>query len=328
MRLYGAVLLLLAPVSAYAQPVRPNVAILVYEGVQVIDHAVPYEVFGQFALNNVYIVAETRDPVTTFMGMRIVPHYSFADAPAPDVLVLPGGDTREAQRNPAISAWVTRAVAEADHVLTVCTGIFFLVGNEILDGRRVTTWYGRQGDLRRLAPRADVVSDMEVVESGRLVSSAGLGVDAALRILARLHGPAWAEVVRLNMEHEPIPEQLRVPRAHLADQALPGGIYSAFPWREADLRRYEGGREEWLMDWRFDSAVPLDSLRSRFLDTLSAEEGWTMLSEEMTATEWTSRWSIDQGSDPDWRAVIRLHDLGTQVDLEMRVARQRVHSNP
>lgn len=46
--------------SGNAQPVRPNAAILVYDGVQVIDHAIPYEVFGQFALNNVYIVAETR----------------------------------------------------------------------------------------------------------------------------------------------------------------------------------------------------------------------------------------------------------------------------
>lgn len=320
-----SVFLLLLPALAFAQAEKPNVAILVYDGVQVIDHAIPFEVFGQFSLNNVYTVGVSRDPITTYMGMQVLPNVSFADAPAPDVLVLPGGDAGEAQRNPEIAAWVERTAAEANHVLTVCTGIFFLAGNEILDGKQITTWYDRQEELQRTAPLAEVVSDQVVVESGKLVSSAGLGIDGALRILARLHGQAWAEVVRLNMEYEPIPSAHHVPRAELADLKLPDAVYSAFPWREAELLRYEGDRGQWAMDWRFRTDESLDSLSKRFQEALATEAGWTLRTDESSGSMWASRWSIDAVDEPEWHAVIRLNDLGAEVDLEMTVSHSQAN---
>lgn len=310
------------PASVYAQADKPNVAILVYDGVQVIDHAIPFEVFGQFSLNNVYTVSADGSAITTYMGMQVLPNYSFADAPAPDVLVLPGGDAGEAQRNEEIALWVDRTVSGVDHILTVCTGIFFLVGSDVLDGKQITTWYDRQDELQRVAPRAEVVTDRIVVESGRLVSSAGLGVDGALRILARLHGEAWAEVVRLNMEHELIPPEIRVPRAELADVMLPGGIYAVFPWREAKLVRYEGDRNVWTMDWRFDSQESIDSLSAKFRDALDSEDGWELIGVESGKTAWSSVWSVAGRAESAWQAVIRLRDLGTQVDLEMNVNRR------
>lgn len=319
-----AILLMLLPASVSAQADKPNVAILVYDGVQVIDHAVPFEVFGQFSLNNVYTVSTNRSPVTTYMGMQVLPNFSFADAPAPDVVVLPGGDAGEAQQNPEITAWVEQMAAEADHILTVCTGIFFLAGNEVLDGKQITTWYDRQDELQRIAPRAQVVSDQLVVESGKLVSSAGLGVDGALRILARLHGQAWAEVVRLNMEHEQVPNERHVPRADLADLKLPDAVYSAFPWREADLLRYEGDRDQWAMDWRFNSEELLDSLSGRFREALDSETGWKFVGDQTSRTVWTSQWSLEGVGDSVWNAVVQLRDLGTEIDLEMSVDRERV----
>lgn len=319
------VLLLILPEVAFAQSEKPNVAILVYDGVQVVDHAVPFEVFGQFSLNNVYLVAADRDPITTYMGMQVVPNYSFADAPTPDVLVLPGGDAGEAQRNQDIATWVDRMAAEADHILTVCTGIFFLTENDILSGKQITTWYDRQEELQRIVPEAEVVSDRIVVESGKLVSSAGLGIDGALRILTRLHGEAWAEVVRLNMEHESIPDEHHVPRAELADLKLPGAVYSAFPWREAELLGYEGDRDQWTMEWRYKSAEPLDSLIERFHGTLDSGEGWKFVSNETSGKEWTSQWTIEDRDNSDWRAVIRLRTQAGQVDLKMKVANKQAN---
>jgi putative intracellular protease/amidase len=316
------VLLMLWPTLINAQGDKPNVAILVYDGVQIIDHAVPFEVLGQYSLNNVYTVSADGGPITTYMGMRVLPNYSFADAPNPDVLVLPGGDAGEAQRNQGIVSWVKRTVSEVDHILTVCTGIFFLAGNEVLDGKQITTWYDRQAELQRISPRAEVVSDRTVVESGRLVSSAGLGVDGALRIVARLHGEAWAEVVRLNMEHQPIPLELHVPRAELADVMLPGGVYAVFPWREAELLRYEGNRDKWSMDWRFDSQEPMGSLSARFREALNLEEGWDLVSTESERSAWNSEWTIGGSGESVWQAVIRLRDLGNRFDLEMNVKRQ------
>ena len=72
-----------------------SVAILVFNGVEIIDFSGPYEMFGA-AGYDVYTVAATKDPVTTAMGMTVVPKYTFADAPAPDVLLVPGGGVKGA----------------------------------------------------------------------------------------------------------------------------------------------------------------------------------------------------------------------------------------
>lgn len=304
-----------------AQPSKPRVAILVYDGVQVIDHAIPYEVFGQFSLNEVYTVAKEPGPITTYMGMRVLPNHAFASAPPPDVLVLPGGDAGEAADDPEIVAWVRETAAAADHVLTICTGTFFLVGTDLLDGARVTTWYDRQDDLRRAVPTARVIGDSIVVDDGKLVSAAGSGIEGALHVLARLHGPAWAEVVRLNMEYEPMPHREHVPRVELADLNLPDGIYGAFPWREADMTRYDGDRDAWAMAWRFRSDTPLDSLRERFSRALTDRDGWSHQGEERSEGRWVGTWSLEGRDGGVWRGVTALVAIDRGYDLRIRVRR-------
>ena len=306
---------------AEAQRPKPNVAILVYDGVQVIDHAIPYEVFGQFSLNNVYTVAKGPGPITTYMGMRVLPTHTFADAPEPDVLVLPGGDAGEAVRDPAIAAWIGRTAASADHVLTICTGTFFLVGTGLLEGARVTTWYDRQAELARLVPEAQVVGGDIVVESGKLVTAAGLGVEGSLRVLTRLHGEGWAEVVRLNMEHERVRASDHVPRVDLADLNLPDAIYGAIPWRTAVLERFEGDRDAWAMIWRFPSAAPLDSLRARVSAAVASSQHWTLAREERLAGGWRSRWSVRGTDGMRWAGEVRLTPVAGDVRLEMSVRR-------
>ncbi|HUF88556.1 MAG TPA: DJ-1/PfpI family protein [Gemmatimonadota bacterium] len=309
------------PRPALAQTEKPNVAILVYDGVQVIDHAIPFEVFGQFSLNNVYTVALDSGPLTTYMGMRILPNYTFDDAPRPDVLVLPGGDTRDARQDPEIMEWVRRTAAETDHVLTICTGTFFLVGSELLEGVRATTWYNRQDALREAAPRTEVVGDEIVVDSGKLVTAAGSGIEGSLQVLAKLHGEAWAEVVRLNMEYEPMPEIFHVPRVELADLNLPDGIYGVFPWRRAELLRYNGDRDAWAMAWRFDPEQSIDSLRADVSAAISAEDGWTVVGEETSDSNWSSRWLLEGRDGGEWRGEVSLVEAGERVDLGLWVRR-------
>lgn len=327
----GLLLLLDTPEGhAQMQIDKPRVAILVYEGVQVIDHTIPFEVFGQFSLNEVYTVARDSAPLTTYMGMRILPNYSFADAPPPDVLVLPGGDAGEAQNDPEIMRWVERTAAEAAHVLTVCTGIFFLEGNSLLDQGAITTWYDRQDELQQVAPGAHVRGDIIVAENGKLVSAAGLGVEGALRVLARLHGQAWAEVVRLNMEYEPIPDSLRTARVELADLLLPSGIYSVFPWRIATMSKYEGNQDFWHMEWEFKSFATPDSMRENFLKVLMAEEGWSLHKEEMGDALWSSYWKIQDIQATPGSALVTLRTEGSEVVLSLRVhtGSQMLKGNP
>ena len=320
-----ALLAVLLAAPTESQSPKPNVAILIYDGVQIIDHAVPYEVFGQFSLNNVYTVAKNPEPITTYMGMRVLPTHTFADAPKPDVLVLPGGDAGEAVRDPEIAAWIQRTAASADHVLTICTGTFFLVGTGLLEGARVTTWYDRQAELASLVPEAEVVGGAIVVESGKLVTAAGLGVEGSLRVLARLHGEAWAEVVRLNMEHEPIPASHHVPRVDLADLNLPDAVYGAFPWRTAVLERFQGDRDAWTMTWRFPSAAPLESVRKRVAAAVATSERWTLADQDHLADGWRSRWSIDGRDGMPWAGEVTLSPVAGDLRIEISVHRTAEH---
>src|SRR5215210_4084476 len=84
---------------------RRDVAILLFEGVQIIDYTGPYEVFGHGWANGapafrIYTVAEKAAPITTNMGMSVNPRYTFADAPKPDILILPGGGVPPHLDNP------------------------------------------------------------------------------------------------------------------------------------------------------------------------------------------------------------------------------------
>jgi Tol biopolymer transport system component/putative intracellular protease/amidase len=269
------------PVAATPAAERPVIAILIYEGVQIIDFAVPFEVFGQFGQNQVITVARDSTAITTYMGLTVVPDRVLGDHPPVDVLVLPGGaGTSAIGRDPSVRAWIDRTVEEARYVLTTCTGIFLLVDGGHLAGRRVTTWYGRQDDLRAAVPDAEVIEEEIVVEDGKFVTSAGTGLEAALHVTSLLHGDAWSELIRLNMEYEPNPEHHHMPRVLLADLRLPESIYASFPWRGAEFLAYEGDYDAWTMAWRFESTLPLDSLATQFIIGLREEDGWREIRQE------------------------------------------------
>jgi transcriptional regulator GlxA family with amidase domain len=106
--LFGFSATVFADQFAAAAPVPKKVAILIFDGVQIIDYSGPYEVFAD-AGYDVYTVAATKRPVITAAGdgEKIVPKYTFADAPQADIVVIPGGGY-EAPSNSAAVAWIKR----------------------------------------------------------------------------------------------------------------------------------------------------------------------------------------------------------------------------
>jgi putative intracellular protease/amidase len=96
--------------AAVAAPGRP-VAILVFDGAEIIDFTGPWEVFGAAGFD-VYTVAQAKDPITTAMGMKVVPRYTFADAPQPEVLLVPGGGVEGARASQATLKWVNDLMAK------------------------------------------------------------------------------------------------------------------------------------------------------------------------------------------------------------------------
>lgn len=314
--LFWAFLTLPASAALGQEVDRPNVAILVYDGVQIIDHAAPWEVLGSYSLNNVYTVAKDTSPVTTYMGMRMLPSYGFDDHPPPDVVVIPGGTVGDARSDPVVIDWIRRNASAADYVLGICSGVTILAETDLLDGRRATTFYNLLENLAETRPEVMVVEDEIVVEDGKFITTTGTGIEGALRISELLHGGPWTRVVALNLEFESVPSSERTPRAWLADMNLPSSIYGVFPWRTAELAAYRGDESEWQMTWRLPRE-PLEALVSR-LGTGLVDEGWTLRTENVTPDLGTSSWTLAGRNGGTWSGETRLEPISNDR-LELHI---------
>jgi transcriptional regulator GlxA family with amidase domain len=210
-----------------------RVAIVLYDGAEVLDFAGPTEVFeaagnlgsfrGQGAFAP-YTVAASTSPVTSQRVLKIVPEYTFADAPPPDILVIPGGDTSSLQRDPTFLTWFREASKNAEVTLTVCTGAFVPGGLGLLDGLEVTTWYGAIPALRATAPKAMVQDGRRFVDNGSIVTTAGVsaGIDGALHTVARLVGRGVADRTARYMEYHWTPESYLAQRYSYLNPSLDG----------------------------------------------------------------------------------------------------------
>jgi transcriptional regulator GlxA family with amidase domain len=87
---------------------------------------------------------------------------------------------------------------------SVCTGAHAYAAAGILRDRPATTWYGALDSLAELDPTIELRRDDRFVDSGEVVTSAGVsaGIDMALHLVARLDSPDRAEAVRQYMQYE------------------------------------------------------------------------------------------------------------------------------
>lgn len=205
--------LLAAGTAASAEGARPwarrSVAIVVYDQVEILDFAGPMEVFtaaGNGAFR-VFTVAPTRAPVLSQGVLTVRPDFSVDDSPAPDILVLPGGDSRGFSRSEAGMAWVRKVAGQDELSMSVCSGAFILARLGLLDGRPATTHWGAVPRLRSAFPKVQVQTGVRFVDTGRIVTTAGVsaGIDGALHVVQRLLGDdvAWETARYMQYAWEP-----------------------------------------------------------------------------------------------------------------------------
>jgi len=176
-------------------------AIILFDGIEELDFAGPYEVLG--IAGQVFTVAPQRE-IKGHHGLRVTADFTFDHAPAPDVLVIPGGPvTRE---NPAsldsVVAYVAKTAPACRTTVTVCTGAFIAARAGILDGRSVTTHYRRRHLLAAQFPQVQV-KFARVVADGKIISTAGVaaGIDGALYTVARHQDLEAARKIAKTIEH-------------------------------------------------------------------------------------------------------------------------------
>jgi len=188
---------------------RWNVGILIFDGVEVLDFAGPFEVFSRTRLKpgvesrrseesapfQVFTVAKARAPVSATGGLQVIPHHAFDDAPRIDLLVVPGGiGTRTLLHDAETLGWIRRIAAEARKVTSVCTGSLLFAKSGLLEGRRATTHWGALDLLDSLDAGVKVERELRVVDDG-IISSAGVasGIDMAFYVVETLFGREVAD---------------------------------------------------------------------------------------------------------------------------------------
>jgi putative intracellular protease/amidase len=289
-----------------------RVAILVFDNVEVIDFAGPYEVFGA-ANYEVYTVGETKAPITSAMGLTVVPTYSFADAPPPDVLVVPGGGVHEAESNAALLEWITAQTARVKHTMSVCNGAFILAKAGLLDGLTATTTDRLIPVLQAAYPKTKVVSDRRYADNGKIITAAGLssGIDGALHVVEVLRGKGYAQAIALRIEYDWRPDA-RFVRAALADHLIPDlGIHDDSEWEALST---QGGTDHWELALRPRTDKSAKELMDYF-DHALASGKWTRTQNTATRSDWAFK-------GPDgraWKGALSV-EAGPRAAVKLTIA--------
>lgn len=182
-----------------------HIGSLLFEGVDQIDLTGPFEVLSRMSNSTYRIYGKTTEPVRDVKGLRLTPDATLADAPALDVLHVPGGFGQEALMDDAeVLAWIRQQATGACRIFSVCTGALLCGAAGLLKGRRATTHWA---SFHLLPLFGAIPVNERVVVDGAWVFAAGVtaGIDGALRLAAELRGDDAARSIQLQMVYAPEP---------------------------------------------------------------------------------------------------------------------------
>jgi transcriptional regulator GlxA family with amidase domain len=197
---------------------RLNVAILLFQEVEILDFAGPFEVFSRTRLipgvesrrSNesapfyVFTVGKSQTQLAATGGLLVTPDFSFANHPKIELLVVPGGfGTRPLLSDEETLEWIRKISYGAKLTTSVCTGALLLSKAGLLNDLSATTHWSALDLLESISPNTRVLRDLRFVDSGKVITSAGVsaGIDMALYIVERLHGKAVAEETAHYIEY-------------------------------------------------------------------------------------------------------------------------------
>jgi transcriptional regulator GlxA family with amidase domain len=183
---------------------RIPVAVLISEGVTVIDFAGPWEVFQDVMVGDqmpfqLFTVSNKLETITATAGLKLVPDYTFANVPECKVIVIPAQSGSDEMRE-----WLRKVSPATDVTMSVCTGAFQLAKAGLLNGKAATTHHEFLDQLAKKFPDIKVERGMRFVEGDKISTAGGLssGIDLALRVVERYFGRQVAEKTANYMEYQ------------------------------------------------------------------------------------------------------------------------------
>ena len=179
-----------------------RLGVYVFKDAEIVDFAAPYGVFSVARRYDpeldAFLVSDALRPVQAQAGFTVLPNYSFADRPAMDAFLIPGGfGTRQEMHNGALHEFI-RSLPEQTLLTSVCTGSWIYAVMGLLDGLAATN--RKEPDRAEAAPSGKVpidrlaelapacrVSRARVVDAGRVITAGGIasGMEMGFHLLRR-----------------------------------------------------------------------------------------------------------------------------------------------
>jgi transcriptional regulator GlxA family with amidase domain len=193
-----------------------TVGIYLYDEVEVLDFAGPFEVFvtasrikSRIQPNakpafDVFTIGAVERTITARGGLRVQTQYDLSTHPKLDVLIIPGGIITEELLRRSVIDWIGQIARGAELTASVCTGAFLLGEAGLLDGLPATTHWEDTAELQAMFPDINVQEGTRWVEAGNIVTAAGIsaGIDMSLHLVARLESEALAAATARQMEYD------------------------------------------------------------------------------------------------------------------------------
>lgn len=298
-----------------------KVAILMFDEVQIIDFAAPYEVFGHAGFE-VFTVSTDGKPLTTVMGLDVTPTYSFENMPDADAILVPGGNVHHAMQSPKIQQWLKAQQTKAEHLLSVCTGSHILAEAGLLDGLSATTFHRAIKGLGKDYPNINIQAEKRFVDNGQIITSAGLssGIDASLHLVGKVLGLERAKTIAMHIEYDWDPKGGFV-RANMADQKLPDNDYD---WPEgvsfSRLSSY-GDHDYWQTTYKAHSVESIDKLLNAYRQAMSKHDDWKFTSgKSQDVLKWQGL-----GNNKNWQHQLMVRQTEVEHEYTLSVDVKRIH---
>ena len=279
---------------------RINVAILTFDGVQIIDYTGPYEVFGGVGYNT-YTISNDTSVITTSHNMKVVPNYTFLDYPKPDIIVVPGGAVAHnlKKEDPRID-WLLKNNEPTTQFLGVCNGVFILASAGMLDNREATTVATMIDHLKHSAPKAIPIYDKRVTDSDNIITCGGFmaSIDGALHVIRKNSGVARTQLIANNLEYNWDSEGKYV-RYKLPDILIPLYLDVNPPLRREKIESYFGDEDNWTATYIINHESSIKEI-SEQLNNVAKMYDWQKKDEELTQEQFKANYIIKDELDRVW----------------------------
>jgi transcriptional regulator GlxA family with amidase domain len=191
---------------------RKKVGIYLFDDVEVLDFAGPYEVFSAAQLEDgtkpfeVITLSQNGGLISAANGLRVETEKTIQAAPQLDLLIIPGGKgaTENELHKQDVISYIKQQHKKTEILASVCTGAFLLAEAGVLEGKEATTHKGSLDKLKEAYPQLNVQRNVKFVDEGEVLTAAGIsaGIELSLHIVARLCGEETMRKTADYMEYD------------------------------------------------------------------------------------------------------------------------------